>query len=821
MPTTTNQKLTADVAVARHLPTTYTYAIPEEWSGLVHSGTRVQVPLGGQQVGGVVLSTGPAAPGAPATLKYLSQLIEPDCPLPGELIKLAEWVSSYYLCSIGEAANAVAGHVAVRGEPEYRLCLPDWDTNAEALRDLSRTEAGVCASLSSHKAVTRSQLMKAGFTARQITTALCRLRARGILDTHWRTRRPPVPTDASILGRNRDKNDLDKDAADVLRGIEDSGGVLWTELSAIFPGGRKALRERMLGESLEWDPAPGASGRAFRDIAKAEPELDALDADQRSAVARIAEGLAAGSFGVSLLWGPTGSGKTAVYCAAIREAWRQGRRALLLVPEIGLAGPMMARLRATLNEPIGVWHSALTSSQRYWISRRVHQGRYRLVVGARSAIFAPIPDLGLIIVDEEHSESYKQSDPAPRYHARDVAVMRAKLNQAVCVLGSATPSCESYSNATDGKYELLRLTRRARGRRMPLVQIVDLSKKRIAEEGDWVSPTMRDALIETVRAGNKAIVFINRRGYATMVACQECGHHLECPNCSLTLTYHSTDRRFHCHLCTYSQPATQKCPNCAGTEFLFRGAGTQRIEETLSQLDSSIRLVRLDADIAARRGAAEEILSGFAGGRYNVLLGTQMVAKGLDVTRVGLVGVIWADQHMAFPDFRAEERTFQLLTQVAGRAGRDADSESVGRVLVQSFRPEHDLIELAAAQDATLFFERELPRREELDYPPFAHLVLLAFAGPERDAVRTTAQSFVAFWKESVGQPRKEPGKLLGPSPAAIGRRAGEYLYHVLIKAHAFKAVRDLVGAFDRQLQSSRRTPETRLIVDVDPVDFW
>jgi primosomal protein N' (replication factor Y) len=455
------------------------------------------------------------------------------------------------------------------------------------------------------------------------------------------------------------------------------------------------------------------------------------------------------------------------------------------------------------------------------MARKVAQGHYRLLVGARSAIFAPIPNLGLIVVDEEHAESYKQSDPAPRYHARDVAVVRARQCNAVCLLGSATPSCESYQNACDGRYTLLTLKRRAKGRFMPLVRIVDLSVHNCTDRDSWITDELAEALVKTIRAGDKAIVFLNRRGYATMVACKECGHAATCPDCSLTLTYHAKDRSYQCHLCTYRIPAWERCPKCNSANFLFRGAGTQKIEEKLASLDSSVRLARLDSDISAKRGAAEAILAGFAADEFNLLVGTQMVAKGLDVAKVGLVGVIWADQHMAFPDFRAEERTFQLLTQVAGRAGRGAGAAGRGEVIVQTFRPDHELIELAAAQNAGLFFERELPSRKALLYPPFSHLVLLSFAASDASKARGAAQSFAAYWNDPARQVRNPAGRILGPAPAAVPKRAGRHVFHVLVKAMAVKKIWHIIYSFRTESDPLLRRDGVILTLDVDPTDFW
>lgn len=526
-----------------------------------------------------------------------------------------------------------------------------------------------------------------------------------MIEVSWHERLPPIPPHAIAEQWSDQKGELIPGEWSEL--VDDRGRLphptTLRKLGDLLPGGMQSLHSHLTSGSLIWHPHPSSLHDQHKSHVTSEPSGESLNSEQTEALSKICARLNKREFSVSLLWGPTGSGKTAIYCGAIRRAWANGRRVLFLVPEIGLASQLIDRLEATIGERVAVWHSGLSVSERYWTARLVAQGRYRLIVGARSAVFAPIPDLGLIVVDEEHGDSYKQSDPAPRYHARDVAVFRARLNRAVCLLGSATPSVESYHNATTGKYDLLRLTRRVRGRQLPVVRIVDL-RSGATGDGRWISPALREALVQTIREGRKAIIFLNRRGHSTMVTCRRCGHSLGCPNCAVTLTYHVHDRSLRCHFCTYSMRAPDACPACQTTEFLMRGVGTQKLVELLQDLDAPVRMVRLDADVSARRGQAEEVLRGFAGNRYNLLVGTQMVAKGLHVADVDLIGVIWADQQMAFPDFRAEERTFQLMTQVAGRAGRGTVTDHPGLVIVQTFHPDHELIELAAQQDVEQFF---------------------------------------------------------------------------------------------------------------------
>ncbi|HUU44248.1 MAG TPA: primosomal protein N' [Acidobacteriota bacterium] len=812
---------TADVAFALPLRREFTYLVPDDWPGRLSPGLRVQAPLGRKNSIGVVVACATVA--APVRdLKSLIRPVDADRRAPADVLKLARWVADYYHCAQGEVLAAAMGPVVAEAEEYVRLCRPDWDTGRPGGRRPTAAESAVLRALRTTRPTAMGRLRKVIGAKARIEPVVRELVRRGLVASEWRSDPPPIPRRAVVYGLAAA---TDGPVPDQLRARLSSTAIgtqapTLLDLAETTPGGMPALRGLLLSGALHWDPAGQPGPDVLIDGVRPEPAENDLDPEQKTAAATIGEWLAAPEFTTALLWGPTGSGKTAVYCAAIRRAWALGRRALYLVPEIGLATQLIHRLRLTLGEPIAVWHSGLSALERYWMARLIAAGRYRLVVGARSAVFAPMPDLGLIIVDEEHAETYKQSQPAPRYNARDVAVVRARLNRAVCVLGSATPSTESYHNAASGKYHLLRLSARIGGRPLPTVRLVDLRERADSPDERWLTKELRTALTETLSAGRKAIVFLNRRGHSTLVACRHCGYTERCPACGLTLTYHARDRRFRCHLCTHVQPARSICPSCGGSDFVFRGVGTQKIEDLLAALPAPVRLARLDADVAARRGAAESILAGFAGREYNLLVGTQMVTKGLDVADVGLVGVIWADQQMAFPDFRAEEKTFQLLTQVAGRAGRGGDASATSRVLVQTFHPDHELIGLAAAQDAEQFFTRELPRRRELHYPPFTRLILLRFAAPTSEEAAATASRFAEFWQRATADHPLPATRLLGPAPAAVPRRAATHLYHVLIKTTHVARVSAVIAGFEDEEATFLRRHHADLTVDVDPTDF-
>ncbi|MEW5700774.1 MAG: primosomal protein N' [Candidatus Zixiibacteriota bacterium] len=814
----------ADVAFPVPVWREFTYVVPDTWTADPEPGDRVVAPLSGRDTKGVIVAVR-RAPALPPGTRPLRRPVDPGWRLPPDLLELSRWVSEYYLCAWGEALGALAPLNVKWGAQEsvFRLTRPDLSSRPGAPRRLTRRDSDLLRALSVERPTTTSSLLRRmEMSRRSLEQVLARMVARGYVSVDWRAAVPPLPRMATVQGV--DAAAYDRIPLSVREFFADpdrsTPGASVAEVAARIPGGMAALRNLALDDTLLWDPIAREASPLQVGQPVSEPGRSDLNSDQAAAADRIEAMLHGGEFACALLWGPTGSGKTAVYCEAIRRVRSCGRRALFLVPEIGLASQMIRRLKVSLGGPIAVWHSGLSAVERYWMARLVARGRYPLVVGARSAVFAPIPDLGLIIVDEEHSESYKQSDPAPRYHARDVAVVRARMNRALCLLGSATPSCETYHNATSGKYVMLRLERRVRSRPLPIVRLVDLRHRPGTETDAWITPELRSALLATLQAGRKAIVFINRRGHSTMVACKRCGHSEHCPDCGLTLTYHATDRTFRCHFCTRSQPAADACPACGGTDFLFHGVGTQKIEDALTDLDPAVRLARLDADVAARRGAAAEILDGFAGDRFNLLVGTQMVAKGLDVADVGLVGVIWADQQLAFPDFRAEEKVFQLLTQVAGRAGRGESNHGRGEVLVQTFHPEHELIELAASQSAELFFTRELPRRRQLHYPPFTRLILIAFAATTQAAARAAALDLATYWHGIPDARRRTAGRLLGPAPAAIPRRADRYLVHALIKTSSTRRTAELLRQFHEDHDAAQRRTHVTMTIDVDPVDF-
>jgi primosomal protein N' (replication factor Y) len=528
---------------------------------------------------------------------------------------------------------------------------------------------------------------------------------------------------------------------------------------------------------------------------------------------------ASGPSSVFLLHGVTGSGKTEVYLQALAHALEQGKGGIVLVPEISLTPQTVERFKARFSSGphqtlVAVLHSHLSAGERHDEWHKIRQGRARIAIGARSAIFAPIDPLGLIIVDEEHEHTYKQEE-APRYHARDVAIVRGQMEGATVVLGSATPSMESFYNCTKGKYTLLQMLERADDKKMPVVRIVDM--RQTLRHGKVIpifSPQLKEAIAQRLERKEQVILFLNRRGYSSSLLCPRCGYVAGCPNCSISLTYHRHEQKLCCHICGHTDqvPAVCPAPNCGSPEIRYAGLGTQKVEETLNKLFPQARTVRMDSDALKRKEDYRRILGNFRTGKIDILLGTQMIAKGLHFPNVTLVGIIYADMALHQPDFRAGERTFQLLTQVAGRAGR-GDVE--GEVFVQAFTPFHPAIQHARRHDFTGFYEQELEFREPLKYPPLSRIALLTLKGRNEEKVKFSAEHlkheldrFLTDFKDLI---------VAGPAPAPLLRAETYYRYQIMLRVQRMSALSRRLAEIVRALALPE---DVSLVVDIDPVDL-
>jgi primosomal protein N' (replication factor Y) len=537
----------------------------------------------------------------------------------------------------------------------------------------------------------------------------------------------------------------------------------------------------------------------------------ALNPAQQAAFEQIRDAILTRQFRTFLLHGVTGSGKTEVYLTAIEAVLAQGRSALLLVPEIALTPAMAGQFFLRFGDRVAILHSAFTDVERTEQWRRIRSGKASVVVGTRSGVFAPVRDLGLIVVDEEHDGSYKQEE-TPRYNGRDVAVVRAQQAGACVVLGSATPSLESRYNVERGKYTLLELPGRVEERPMPLVELIDMRQEFLeTRKQATFSRKLEEAIGQRLENGEQTIVLLNRRGFSSFVACRSCGERVECMNCSVTLTFHKRDRRLLCHYCGYAEKIPSVCPKCSSEHIYFLGLGSERVEEDLHHAFPTARIARLDRDTVTGKRQYETILQDFREGNYDILVGTQMIAKGHDIPNVTLVGVVSADVGLGVPDFRAAERTFQLLTQVAGRAGRGSVP---GIVLIQTINPDHYAVRIAAAQDYQAFYEKELVFRRMMRYPPFSAMANVLVRSEKKEmAMRLSSELGILL------TPPPEKLRIMGPAEAPVARVKNEYRYQFLIKAASRTALNELLQRI-RSFALERKWGATALVIDVDPLSL-
>ena len=499
-----------------------------------------------------------------------------------------------------------------------------------------------------------------------------------------------------------------------------------------------------------------------------------LNKDQENALNEINKAITAKKAQPFLLEGVTGSGKTEVYLHAIQKALASKRNALMLVPEISLTPQMVEQVKARFGSSVAVLHSGLSTGERYDEWRRIRRGEAQVVVGARSAVFAPLQNIGLIIIDEEHESSYKQEDN-PRYHARDVALLRSKYHNCPVVLGSATPSLASRARAQKGNYQLLRLTQRANQKALPEVKLVDLKHVEFAGGQFDLSVELVDKIKEKIAKKEQVILLLNRRGFANFMLCRSCGYVMQCPNCDISLTMHKDTGMMECHYCGHKEPIPHKCPKCGETKIRFLGTGTQKVEEELKELIPASKILRMDVDTTRRKGSYKKILDQFGEGKADILLGTQMIAKGLDFPNVTLVGVINADTSLQVPDYNASEKTFDLLTQVSGRAGR---ADKKGEVMIQTYNPEHYAIQLAQNQDYESFYQKEMVVRHQGNYPPFFYTILISIASKNEQA----AAKFAFVVKRKLMEQLHAPTIILGPTPSSIAKIKNQYFYQILVK---------------------------------------
>lgn len=806
------------------VPDTLTYALSAEWQGLVKAGTRVLVPLAGRVVTGCVVGILDTPPvDAP---KAVLEVLDEQPALTPDLLALTRWMASYYMATWGETLRAALPRALQAGSVATVMLTPEGQA-AAANGTHAGVERRILTALAPDRCLAVKQLQRQ-LSSAHLRQPIQRLVGDGLVVVSQQVTRAKFQAATEVyvtLARPADEitealPSMERRApqqAALLRHLIRTGSMTATELRQHMTGTAQLVRALMQKGFLARVERPRA--RAL-EISSEEAFLDTPDVTlteaQRRALEHIQKHLHTAEFAPVLLHGVTGSGKTEVYMRSMLAALAQGKQVIYLVPEIALTPQLLTRIRARFGTNVAVLHSRLTRSERLDEWHRVHRQQVSIAIGPRSAVFAPLQRVGLIIVDEEHDPSYKQEE-SPRYLARDVAIMRAKLCNAVVVLGSATPSMESFSNAQQQRYHYLQLPERVHAQDLPQVTLVDLRREenRVGE-GEVLSHPLRHALAARMRQGEQTLLFLNRRGYATFVQCHDCGFICQCPHCSVTLTFHIDDRTLKCHYCEYVTPPPETCPTCQGTRVEYFGTGTQKVEREVRRIFPRARVARLDRDTTGGRHAYRDILGRLARGEIDILIGTQMITKGHDFPRITLVGVVSADVTLGLPDFRAAERTFQLLTQVAGRAGR---GEVAGEVIVQTFAPQHYAIQRAQAHDFSGFYAEESAFRKRLDYPPTVRLASLRFDARDPQAVEQYAQAFVACLRPYV---RDAAGvSLLGPAPAALAKLNDRYRWHVLLKAPNPRRVHEVIEqGLNALKQAAIPRNGVRLIIDIDPVNL-
>jgi primosomal protein N' (replication factor Y) len=786
----------------------FDYSIPDHLQALVQVGSRVRVPFGPRKVLGYVVGF-PKEASTPR-LKPLLDVMDLEPPLTPELVRLAQWVSQTYLCPMVTALQAMLPAV-LKGKHQrvYRLV----DGEAESL--LPQEEQTLLERLKQKREWTQEGLLalpgaKPALLRQWVQEGRLRVEERVGDRSTRKVRtwiRPAVSTDVLRAALDATPARAQRQRQLLAHFLEHPQACVQAELLARLGTNRSSL-DRLVEkgwlereEQEEYrDPYEGRAFKATEPLPLTEEQQQAYDA--------ITTPLKERNWKPVLLHGVTGSGKTEVYLQAIAQALADGRETIVLVPEISLTPQMVNRFKGRFGERVAVLHSGLSSGERYDEWRKIRQGEAQVAVGARSAVFAPFSNLGLIIIDEEHESSYKQEEQ-PRYHARDVAIRRTQEHQAVLVMGSATPAVESYYKARTGTYQWVTMNQRVQGNPLPPVEVVDMREELKEGNRSIFSRPLRQALEACVNRGEQAVLLLNRRGFSTFVLCRDCGEVIQCPHCDISLTFHRTNQTLRCHYCGHAEAVPDTCPSCNSAHIRYFGTGTQRVEEELARLMPGLRVIRMDVDTTSRKGAHERLLTAFGEGKADVLLGTQMIAKGLDFPRVSLVGVIAADTMLHLPDFRAGERTFQLLTQVAGRAGRHAIP---GRVVVQTYTPDHESIQLAASNQGEAFYRRECRLRMAHRYPPFSHVVTCLWSHPDR-ALVTQASMQATQTLRPLLPPDAE---LLGPVPAPVPRIKDRYRMQLMIKTHTHRdESRGWLDAL-RRLREQKADPNLRITIDRD-----
>lgn len=789
------QNMYADLVFSAELYQNFTYKIPADLSDAELVGRRIIAPFGSRRQVGYCVAVYEKFPGTlPRGLKNIVSIVDETPLFTERQLQFYRWLSDYYFAPPGMTLKAAhPSESGVKREPHlFTREGHETDERILSLGSFPLAEAELPALTMEQQSLIR-QLIKENCLYRD------NIFPRRMNDQTIRCLRL---ADLKRHGANEKQNLVirwlkeQSNFEDTVKSIQSNTGVSASPLDSLLKAGIVEAFTRRVSR----DPFDGAYEAKVRDVT--------LSAEQSAVIDAILAH--AHEFYPALIRGVTGSGKTEVYIALAQAVLTAGRDVMILVPEISITPHVAGRFRSVFGKTVAIWHSQMTNAERFWTWNAIRRGEIKVVVGARSALFSPLNDPGLIIVDEEHDGSYKQDDPQPRYHGRDAALYFARLCNIPMVMGSATPALESYYNAVIGRYHSFELNQRFGNARLPAIHIVDMTQEK---QGGFLSSRLLDEIQKRLTKQEQVILLQNRRGYHTVIQCRDCRRSVECPSCSVPMTYHKPSDEMRCHYCGFTQPRSRQCEFCHSFAMEATGTGTQRVEDHLKIELPGARIVRMDYDTTSSKNAHVKILKEFEGRDYDILLGTQMIAKGLDFANVTLVGVINADVGLGLPDFRANERLFQLLYQVAGRSGR---GDKAGQVIVQSYTKDHPLIQMAAQQRLREYYNVELAARHELLYPPFSRLALVRVSGEDETLVRRTAKEIAQFLDS-----RSRPYQLLGPAQAAIYKIQKRFRWQIIIKSGRDNA--ESMTAMHRRLKElldirKEFSAKVSIVINIDPM---
>jgi primosomal protein N' (replication factor Y) len=799
-----------EVAVGLPVSKTFHYRIPEKMRDSLRIGMRVLVPFKGRKVTGFAIDLLEVPPkGVEEKLREVEVLLDEAPLIDLQMLRFYRWVSDYYIYPLGEVIKTGLPP-GLHLKSELILSLTQNGKDYLGRRDFDPTQVNVFKEIDRCGRISLKKIMKI-FPEEVSKSQLFTWKRKGFLNIDAGIEDKEVKPKFEKVVRYEQSEfsqPLSRKETEILKLLEGKGEVFYSGLNQEVKSPSKAIRSLQAKGLISLYEREVCRDISVRSELRPYPKPE-LSSAQEGVLHEILKGIHSKRFSPFLVHGVTGSGKTEIYLRAIEEVLLQGGEAIILVPEISLTPQLLSRFKDRFGENLSLLHSGMGRGERYDQWRRIWKGDVKIALGARSAIFAPFKSARIIIVDEEHDPSYKQEERL-RYHARDLAVLRAKQNEATLLLGSATPSLESFHNAEQEKFHLLKLPERIEGKPLPPVEIVDMKN-----EKGLLSEKMRAGLQKNIEDKKQSLLFLNRRGFAHFILCPDCGFTFKCPNCTVTLTYHLRDRSLQCHYCDYRIRAPGDCPQCGGHRLQGMGIGTERLEEEIRFLFPETQVSRMDRDTTSRRRSHQQILKGLESGTIDILIGTQMIVKGHDFPNVTFVGVVSADTSLHFPDFRSSERTFQLLTQVAGRAGR---GEVSGEVVIQTFNPDHYSIQKAKDHDFIGFYQEESQFRQALDYPPFSRLINFRVVGNSERKTKAVSEGMGRMGQDLLKRGYGKGIEILGPSAAPFAKMRGKFRWQMLAKGKSHKLLHQFARELAFRLEEETRGKGVNLDIDVDPV---